>query len=356
MYKAFHTHTFAPQVIKAGLILGLLFVISCTSNETDKAAEQDERVIHLQQMASFPGEEDEVFIGIPTNAAYSESAVFIPDQASSEVHHFDLKGNYMGQIGRRGRGPGELGLPGRASFHNSGLWVYDIGNARYWRWSENEGALETIQAPFIPRSFVVGDSFIFKTRLDQASSNAADEQSFISRFDHEMNMIDSFGKNISSLLPEVPAVGSASQLALIDDELYVLFQNFPFLLVYSKDGQLIREINFNQRYDELATPNFSADAYSDPSHLRFRHIFQAFDVTNKGIFIAVKDEDNALTIDQHDHSGAFIRRFRIASENESAIIIRDLKAGTDEWNNLLFYVFGFVDDEAAVHLFTPVMD
>lgn len=350
----FDSKSYAPLINKLALATILIIASSCSNIEKDK--DLNEGSIALERLSFFPGEEDEVFIGIPTNAAYSESAVFIPVQASSGVHHFDLKGNYMGQIGRPGRGPGEVGLPGRASFHNSDLWVYDIGNARYWRWSEEEGTLETIQAPFIPRSFVVGDSIIFKTRLDQPSSNAADEQSFISRFDHEMNMIDSFGKNISSLLPEVPAVGSASKLALFDDKLYVLFQNFPFLLVYSKDGQLIRKINFNQRYDELATPNFSADAYSDPSHLRFRHIFQAFDVSNKGISIAVKDEDNALTIDQHDHSGAFIRRFRIASENESAIIIRDLKAGTDEWNNLLFYVFGFVDDEAAVHLFTPVMD
>ncbi|MCH8557364.1 MAG: 6-bladed beta-propeller [Balneolia bacterium] len=349
----FDSKSYTPLIIKLALVTILLIPSSCSNIENDK--DLNEGGIALERLSSFPDEEAEVFIGIPTNAAFSESAVFIPDQASNEVHHFDLQGSYMGQIGRPGRGPGELGLPGRASFHNGDLWIYDIGNARFWRWSEEDNITEIFQASFIPRSFTAGDDYLYKTRLDEAGSNGMEESGFITRFDFEMNKIDSFGESLKGLVPGIPSAISASQLKWFENELYVLFQNFPFLHVYNSDGELIRKIEFDLKYNELAEANYRPEVFSDPSRIRLRPVFSAYDVTKEGIFIIINNVDNSLVIDQYSHSGSYKRRYKTEGKNDltqNFSSVRQLKVQPDEYNSVRFFILGIMNDEPAVHVFT----
>ncbi|MGF1671805.1 MAG: hypothetical protein ACFCU6_15270, partial [Balneolaceae bacterium] len=69
-------------------------------------------------------------------------------------------------------------------------------------------------------------------------------------------------------------------------------------------------------------------------------IFNAFRINETGIFIAVRDDD--LIIDQFDHNGIFLQRYK-KTMSDFDFFIRDIHVSQSNNGELKFYVLSIKD-------------
>lgn len=87
-------------------------------------------------------ESETTFIGAPGGLTVVPGrAVYVSDAAAGQVLAFSWDGSLVGTIGRRGRGPGELLVPGALDVVDGDLLVLDNPTARLSRFRVGDGAL-----------------------------------------------------------------------------------------------------------------------------------------------------------------------------------------------------------------------
>ncbi len=121
-------------VLAAGLML-----VQCGSRQ--KTGEIQERVLHAVEelrIGSMEGEDEYVF-GRASHVAVGKSGeIFVADSQVPVIRMYDEDGNFVRNVGREGRGPGEyINLGGMRTFPDGRLAVWDQGNARITVYDEN---------------------------------------------------------------------------------------------------------------------------------------------------------------------------------------------------------------------------
>ena len=133
-----------------GLILAGLFLCvignGCTSN--DSMPEVPEYIMELENLTVYQadskistilsfkqdaiyGDTEDVFIGNIRDIAVDDlGRVFIADPTIMVVHAFEPDGQYIGQLGREGRGPGEFSNIRSLNVHRDRLYAYDPSQYR----------------------------------------------------------------------------------------------------------------------------------------------------------------------------------------------------------------------------------
>src|SRR5690554_2673060 len=100
------------------------FLIGCNSNNQKSSL----NVQSLRKVVSFPTSKDTVLLVNPVNLTFTQDYIFISDQGASSIKMYDYEGNYVQNIGSKGRGPGEFMLQQRIALENDKLYINDQGN------------------------------------------------------------------------------------------------------------------------------------------------------------------------------------------------------------------------------------
>lgn len=125
--------------------LVIILICGCSSEKPDLIPEQLQELENLVVYSSDSkpkksitftkdatyGDTEDVFIGrIQDVTVDSKGRVFIADSRRMAIHAFNPEGEYIAQLGRDGRGPGEFGYISSLNVHEDRLYVYDPNQQR----------------------------------------------------------------------------------------------------------------------------------------------------------------------------------------------------------------------------------
>jgi len=204
-----------------------------------------------------PSEENEIYIVQGSNlCADIKKDIYVSDSRDHAILKFDIKGNFIKRLGRKGQGPGELINP-LDIFCNEGLYIFvlDDGNRRINKY-DTEGK---IQSSF--KYFKSYNSFgIRKSDKIYASYFSINpEDPLIDVLDLKGNVIKSFGKRIK--FNKFNKAKNEVLLSLNDNgDIYVVWKNLDHVRKYSKEGELLIDLNINYKpINEIAKKNLNME-------------------------------------------------------------------------------------------------
>jgi hypothetical protein len=201
-------------------------------------------VLSLEEELSIGGKSEYLFGRLGYLAVDGEENIYAMDQAEAQVKVFDLKGNFLRAIGRKGEGPGELLYPNTLFIiHNKQLVVEDF--IRSLNYFSLVGKF--IRAQSIAKIFPIGVLLDSSGRVF-AITNINDPQKSgrnIELYDENLNFL----KGIVSLPrpkpnPQIlePFQQGISWTLSKDDNVVVSFKEEYELDIFNNQGRLIRRI------------------------------------------------------------------------------------------------------------------
>lgn len=146
------------------LLLAPALTLSCTSSENDPAAAENRDLVAVEEVriGQIEGDEEYVFGAINYISVGSNDQIYVSDWQVPIIRMYDSEGNFLGNIGREGRGPGEyLSVFGLKPFEKEKLAVWDVGNQRISVYEEN-GVFEKSH----PVNVTLRTSYVFETSVN----------------------------------------------------------------------------------------------------------------------------------------------------------------------------------------------
>ncbi|PWN06509.1 6-bladed beta-propeller [Rhodohalobacter mucosus] len=118
--------------------LFLMFVsatvfLSCSSSADDSESANSLDLVAVEELriGQMEGDEEVVFGAINGIAVGAEGRIYVSDYQVPTLRMYDSGGNFLGNVGREGRGPGEyLRIAGVKTFTDGELAIWDGGNQR----------------------------------------------------------------------------------------------------------------------------------------------------------------------------------------------------------------------------------
>lgn len=313
--------------------IGIIYFLTSTENKTD--------ALSLEHIRTFPESDNYALLGKPVSYAFSEEMIYVSDQDASQIHVFDYKGNLIRQIGRKGSGPGEFLILGEIAYSDNHLFVNDFGNGRLAEINLESNETEYVFPQPQPNKFIVYNHKIYMTHLVRGDQDI-NQLPLIWKYDLDMNLERKFGDFLTDQVEGMTGGASELNMKVFNDRLYVLFQYYPLLRIYSLEGKLIDTINLNQYYGDKAEPNYAPDTFADPSYLDLESLFGGFDVTDEGIFIYPYNEQ--YIIDFFNHEGERLNRFK----RDNSYWLMDMKVVRRPRGNIDFVLGSFTPPEVNI--------
>jgi hypothetical protein len=195
----------------------------------------------LEIIRTFPSgdlEKSDVYLWSPDRVGITDKdEVFVSDIAWRKIFKFDIYGNYLKTISRRGQGPGELMNPICLYVTNKDFAVSDTGNYAIQRFSFDGNLIKyfRIFKAYIEIATLDGRGLIYAVPINSTNNSLL------------VDILANEGKLINSII-QPRYIGVRWQLAnwiKIDlnqrGELIVAFVYFPLILKYSQSGELLEE-------------------------------------------------------------------------------------------------------------------
>lgn len=314
-----------------------VFVLIFISNCEDKPS-NDQKISNLIKTSEFPTDE-EVVLGNPVNFIFSEDFIYISDQKNSNVLVFNLEGELAGKIGNEGRGPAEFNRQHFIFLDQGKLYINDQGNQRLSVYDIKKKEFQI--HPDLRRlfSFVVNDDKIYSyTLIPPIDTDDIEDLPLLKVTSTNGEMKRSFGNHLHFLDNMVPHA-SMNKLALYNQKLYALFLSYPIVNLYDLGGDLEKSLDLSFQYEEIAENNYQQEIFANRGQ-GLKTIFTAFRVNENGIFINIRDED--LIIDQFDHEGNFLNRYKEA-KRDSDFYVKDIEVIQSDNGELKFYILNVED-------------
>ena len=158
------------------------------------------------------------------------------------VKKFDRNGNYVGMLGRKGRGPGEFLTPSLMAFDSKGnLWVLDDGNQRASCFSIDGKYLKSVRLPINPG---VWGFAIDKEGNFYISVYDYETDKVIHKFSPDGVKLISFGEpfpfrhSLSYVEITLKRMYCGGRLIIVDDQIYYTQKNPYEIRKYTLDGRL----------------------------------------------------------------------------------------------------------------------
>lgn len=111
------------------LLLATLFY-SCTSGNDEVVFEFNAPLLEIQEEVVISETDELIFGRVFRVTPDAEGRIFVPDSGESTIFVFDNQGNYLKNIGREGRGPGEFDRVNVRFTETNELFAYDDGQRR----------------------------------------------------------------------------------------------------------------------------------------------------------------------------------------------------------------------------------
>lgn len=122
-----------PALLWTGLLTLTWMSTASAQAPRPLSPERDGSRLHMQEVLSIGSEDGEhdTFARI-TGAAFGPSGrIYVADGQNHRVAVFDRDGRFVGEVARRGKGPGELESPGAMAVDaRDSLFVWDVAQAR----------------------------------------------------------------------------------------------------------------------------------------------------------------------------------------------------------------------------------
>lgn len=236
----------------------------------------------------------------------TKNVVAIVEQRPSTVYLFKKDGSYIGEAGKKGRGPGEYSFVNRVSLFGDGIILNDEGNAKIIAFDQQENELYSFGPDFLS-AYIIGSTkgvLLFPYYNQVAGRDA----SLYSLLDRSGNKIGDFG----NIPPKIEALPSYPQLNLsfFNDKIYVLPLPSETVYRYNIEEDNYKSIQLKGR-DYSTEFKKIEDSFPDVSE-SIRTKFVDMKVNEDGIFVSIFH--SGLIIDQYDLEGNYVQRFNFKGE------------------------------------------
>lgn len=306
--------------------------------------------IELEKIVSFPTPEQESLGVYIANADSIEldsqsGAIFISDQKANVILKFDIKGNYLGRVGRPGQGPGEFSIPRRVMIVKNELVVHDAGNMRLQYFDLHGNFKKALRLFKSYRDVRINkDGYLIGAPLSIESYEGGNLLEVISP---EGKLIRFFGQPVefkydqSSLNDRI--------ILLHKNNIYIVFNLLPLIQIYSIDGYLLKEIKINTEFSfSKEKINRRLNSYRPKQRVGYIIIVDAASIANDHLYILnwvppriwiweLKDNlERARTFWYGGVDNCFIKDMLVIKKEEQ----------------IFFYLLGrIVDDMDKIHVF-----
>lgn len=274
---------------------------------------QDDQVSKITRINEFPSLSDTMFLAQPTQIQLDkEKNVYAIDFKQNCIFVFDSTGKFINKIGEKGSAPGEFDAPSEFNYVNGKLFVYDPQNGRFQILDKHGNYHTSFKVFQMLNSFVVSPSSenIFAVLNSDVNTFLPFNPGLMSIINKDGEITKGFGDYLFSE-KKLTTLLSSSLMRFYDEKLYVLFEYYPILNIYDTNGELIRQIELGGNendYLKRIELNYKWDKLQkNQSYYSARILFTSFEVTKKGIYAGLIDDN--LIIDHYSHKGEFIKRY-----------------------------------------------
>ncbi len=305
--------------------------------------------VEIAPVYSFPNEGANYFLDFITQTEFlSEEEILICDQPSSQLLLISLTGEYLGQIGETGNGPGEFYNPLGISIHNGKILIIDQNNRQIQvfnstgQFSYSFKTLEALSA------IVANDDSIF----GNVNYPVVETDKLITEFSYTGKVKRRFGTRLyieKKLSPKT----SASFIRLKDDTIHILFKYYPVIKSYEITSNYEKTIELDySTYGERVPENYRwSKITSDKRSLPLKYLFKGFKVTSKGYYLGLMDKD--LIIDHVSLEGELLKRYICRQPDERDFYLFDILID-DKGELPKFIVTCRKNDEGIVEIYKPL--
>lgn len=302
------------------------------------AGGNDNSIVILKHLFSFPTDEKKVFISYPTFMVMDQdSNLIIADNMGCQILKFSLSGKVLKIFGRQGQGPGDLLYPNSISCGNNKIFVTEAGNSRIQIFDSNGNYLSSFKVTSPPKSMDYYDGKIYAINI----SLYDEKEPLVAVYNSKGKILKKFGELVKFKDNLHPYTSNAF-LKIYNDRLYVLFTYYPLLRIYNLNGDLLKVYDFKKRgYKDRVPENYEwSKLKAGKKVLHTKYLFKAFDVNREGIFIALYDKD--IIIDHYGFDGLFKTRFKSEHKGEPFYVF-DFLVLSDKNKNFKFYILNTTD-------------
>ena len=177
--------------------------------------------------------------------------IYILDERNQRILRFDNNFNYINQIGREGRGPGEYLYPTTFQIFKDTIYIADVSNYRI--------DLRFVDGKYIrsfrPKYPLLSDISLGVNSNGNLFINHPMSNNLVTCYDNSGEIVKSFGDLIDDNDPmKKISINNAHIEVGENDNIYVSFVMVPVLRKYDKNGQLLWERDLT-KYSEIKEMN-----------------------------------------------------------------------------------------------------
>lgn len=316
------------------------FVFPLLSNSNDE--QKNSKSSKLEVISSLPKENDEVYIGNIAKTLTDDNYVYLLEHRGSYILKFDLQGNFVGNIGKPGRGPGELINPLDFAVVNDKLYTLEQGKMQVQEFDIDGNYINTY---FFHGAYMEllksGDNLILKNYYYRGMPEFTDmpkSENFplFTILNLSTDTTYALG-NYPSFFAKLDIHHSGSYSTLYDEKVYTVYKGFPLVQVHDLENGLLDEIYLKGGIFTDVIKNYirnPLDSY--PAY------FLDIKVNEYGIFLCSYGEN--LFLYQFDFDGNLENRFEVQKADENDRYIRNfdiiLKKERGDKNKLYATIHG----------------
>ena len=220
-------------------ILTIMFVLFFVSVSFG----QDTELVLIKSFPNYDDESSGDYLRIPSEIIYYNNLYIIADGFGANVKVFSEDGKFVRQIGKKGKGPGELSNVFHITLDKESgtLYCNDRSNKRISVFSLEGDYLSSFR---VPRSFASLEYFDGKIYV--FSFNAEDKTLF-DMYDTAGNYIKSFGESFNGGVNDlsVEAMLNSADVFVDNKKLYAVYNILPIVDIFNKNGELESKIKLN---------------------------------------------------------------------------------------------------------------
>jgi hypothetical protein len=198
--------------------------------------------VELKIERSFPSAEQEEaghFLNQPRAFIMDgQGRFYISDQNDHIVYRFDSRGQYLGQFGRQGQGPGDLSIPKHLQILDDEIAVNELGNMRIQYFTLEGVPLRSVRRPHDYWDLVI---LPYRGFVGAPLGVEPNQKAML------IDVVSPEGKIIREFGEPVPfeyhqsTMNSRKILVNADREIILFFDHLSIVRKYSMDGRLLWE-------------------------------------------------------------------------------------------------------------------
>ena len=228
------------------IFVGLFHLILFPACKTESNVSIDVNLEHISSFGDFPSD------GFITRSRSIDldRFIYVADMGTSQIHQFNLDGEFIKSFGREGRGPGEFSGNINVFSANDSIFITDFSNFTVTTFKSNGEFVKSfdLEKRHSSEFQKIQDSFIVGHSISHPFASDYFDQNLLHVYNEQGEIINSFGEFIHQG-EDIPSIMQRFFTEVTEDKIHVVFFYFPIYRIYSIEGSLLSEM----RLDSLVT-------------------------------------------------------------------------------------------------------